>query len=276
MGVIDERGCASQLLDDTPSIETKASLLSDYLQWHALFGQRMGLGRGGGRSLALERLVSAAPPEHRADLIEVLNAISKHNQEAEARSKERNRHVAAELRTLKPGTTIEVRDGNRETTAVFIQMRRSRFVFEYSDGRRFAAPVQCFLRVAGSKRFERLSDSERARRDLVRALGPGKYEVVKSGILRLGAPAIPSLLDELEAARLRVENAPVGISKGAFAAMLGPARQVNPHDQSLIKRIPRVVVEIAERIGKRSVIRQVRKHASKWVRQKVLSALGDA
>jgi hypothetical protein len=150
------------------------------------------------------------------------------------------------LRALPPGTAVVIdRIGIDEVVRV-VEVKRTGFVGEYLDGRRYRVPAEAFLRVHDGPVPLWLSDDERERREVIRKLGGGQFAVVKAGLLAQGVACLPSLLDELSAAIDRVTNAPSGPAGGRLGPYLGIITKTNTHDQALVKRIPRVVMDIAE------------------------------
>ena len=110
-------------------------------------------------------------------------------------------------------------------------------------------------------------------RDLVREMGGRRSQQAKGEIVKHGAGILKILLDELAAALDRIENAPRGISAGVLGPALGPVKKVNPRDEAIVKRIPKVVGEIAKKTGTEKVRRRIKKYPNAEVRKRCASVL---
>ena len=73
----------------------------------------------------------------------------------------------------------------------------------------------------------------------------------------------------------RIKPAPVGLSRGVFAQALGPVKKINPRDQSLVKRIPGIIAEIASNVGKEKVCAIISKCPNEQVRECCMRAIGS-
>ena len=261
MSLMNARSCSQALLDTHRPLAYKARVLSDYLQWHSTFGSRMGVGARMGRAIALNDLFNALPgtgsDEHQR-LKAVLDEIHKYGIGQRASAKKQASALRTQLQSLAPGTPIHVKAPRFRSPVAFLEVRRTRFVFEDSDGRRFEASVHAFDRIAEDGQASVMPDDERERRELVRALAGGSFPEVRAQILADGMETLDALLTELDAAFRRVENAPVGMSKGLLTSSLGPGRLVSPRDQALLTRIPRVISELAKQVGVAKVRRRLR------------------
>jgi hypothetical protein len=97
------------LLSPSHSIEEKAEAFTAFVHWHEALGRSTGIGVRMAREFAMQSLHEAIPSGDKKIMQELSNAIKevsahftsrKLNQDAE------NRTVAAELRSLTPGTAI--------------------------------------------------------------------------------------------------------------------------------------------------------------------------
>jgi serine/threonine protein kinase len=166
----------------------------------------------------------------------------------------------------------EQREPVRRRVAL-LDVKRTRLVCEYPDGRRHTVPIGAFVRAAKAEQVTRLPDDVRERRDLIRALVGKSSAWARQEILSAGVAIVPHALDELAAALERIRNAPVGPSRGVFAAYLGQIRKVSPADKALVKRIPEVIREMARRVGESAVRELVERHESASARKRVLDVL---
>ncbi|MCQ3920624.1 MAG: hypothetical protein DPW13_06670 [Planctomycetes bacterium] len=53
----------------------------------------------------------------------------------------------ARLRALPPGTRIKIKDGDTVEEVIFIEAKRSRFIAEFHDGRRFSVPASMLVEI---------------------------------------------------------------------------------------------------------------------------------
>lgn len=252
MSSMDARSCAEALLDAQRPLDDKAQMLSGYLQWHATIGSRMGVGARFGREVALQELVKALPgtaANEREHLKAMLHDINEHCRGQRVSAQKQAGAIRKQLQALAPGTPILVKDAHFRTPVAFVEVRRTRFVFEDADGRRFEASVNAIDRIVEGAPLSLMSDDQREKRELVRALAGGSFPEAREQILADGIASLDALIAELEAAFRRVEQAPVGMSKGLFASSLGPCRLISPLDQALIRRIPGVIAELAQQAG---------------------------
>lgn len=102
------------------------------------------------------KLVRSVPADQRLALERVLRKAAIHTEEER---KQQSRQLAAQLRSIAPGTAILVRDRSGEKPVVFCEMKRTRFVFKCPNGRRCIAPLQCFVRVEPGHPVPSVADS---------------------------------------------------------------------------------------------------------------------
>jgi hypothetical protein len=272
-----EKKCLDVLLDSSVTLEEKAAHFSDFLAFYEAVGRNTGLGVRSGRVFAYEQLVKALPQadsEARSQLDDVVAEICEHLKKEKRQSDREARALARELRSLKEGTPILILNEDREDLVRLVEVKLTRFVCEYPDGRRYSVPMRNFIRVSSVTAFDTLPEDVRGERELVRALAGSHFEHARDRIVKQGAGVLAILLDELAAALVRIKEAPVGLSGGAFGASLGPVKKVNPRDQALAKRIPKVVAEIAGKTGVEGIKRRIQEHPDAAVRGLCMVALG--
>lgn len=273
--MIDPRKCAQKLLDDSLTIDVKTQTLAEYFDWHSRFGTRMKTGVHFSRNLALQQLCEAAQSAY-AEGQQRLNCVIKEIMAfADAQKKTRegaDKDNCRKLKLLAPGTPIVIARENREEIVFFLEVKRTRFACEFSDGRQFSMPVSSFVQEFVGEMPERLSADERACRDLIRALAGSNSKAAAKEIMRRD-DAIQTLIDEMAAVLSRIEHAPVGISRGLLASALGAARIVNPKDWHLERRIPEVLKAISERGNRKRVLSLVKKCPNLEVRERLLRVI---
>lgn len=261
MSVMNAKTCCDALLDEHGALDDKAQSLSDYLRWHSILGSRMGAGARLGRSVALQELfkeAAGATAHGQQRLKVVLEEIHAHCTGQRAAAQRRAGTVRMQLQSLPLGTPILVKDPHFRTPVAFVAVRRTRFVFEDADGRRFEAPIHAIDRIVEGEPLSLVPEAQREKRELVRGLAGGSFPEAREQLLADGLASLDALVGELEAAFRRVENAPVGMSKGLLTSSLGPGRLVSPLDQALIRRIPGVISELAKEAGPAEVRQRLR------------------
>ncbi|MCQ3920625.1 MAG: hypothetical protein DPW13_06675 [Planctomycetes bacterium] len=118
---------------------------------------------------------------------------------------------------------------------------------------------------------------DREQRELIRCLSSRQNQPwVLEKLKDHGLPIVKVMLDELQAAMLRIKNAPVGTSKGALSSALGPCRLENPKERTLLEAIPNAVAQLAREFGKTKTVALVRRFANESVRERVLKALAKS
>ena len=266
---MEPKECVEILFDSQYTIEEKAKTLSEYFEWSIGIARSVKLGKTTGISAAVHNLREALPEGDKGAfqrLDDVLLRIGEHWAKEKQAHKVELKNKMKELRGISSGTCIVIINENREELVYLVETKRTRFVAEYPDGRRYSVSPELFLGVHKGEPPKRLSEDERTKRDIIRGLAGSHYSFVKGGILEKSNEMLPVLLDELKSAIERVENAPAGLSKGTLGSSLGIIKKINPQDEVLIKRIPQVITEIGERMGKESVQRIVDKYPDPKVR----------
>ena len=270
--------CLDYLITPSNPIEDKAEYLSEYIQWHETLSRRMGTSVKNGRNAAMNQLNNQID-QHESytndQLEDVLKKILKHNQKIKQEHNANTKKITKKIKSLKPKTPIVIKNGNKEEVVLLIEMKRTRFICEFSDGRRCSAPVQVFIKEHEGKAPKMLSEEESEQRDIVRALAGGEFEQIRLWIIGMGIEIIPVLLKELEAALERIENAPVGLSNGLYRSSLGLLKRVNPRDQALTKRIPPIIADIAQKNGIEEVIKMIERYPNTAVRERCNKIIGD-
>ncbi|MCY3019551.1 MAG: hypothetical protein NTW87_11055 [Planctomycetota bacterium] len=267
---MNTKDCLGTLLNPALTIEQKANYLLDYLDWHACLG-----GAGAfGKKVALKALFDALPSrQEKENFGRLLAAITRHvEQQREARKAE-TRTCATRLRDISPGTWIVVKNGTREETVCLLEVRRTRFICEYTNGRRMSAPCQLFVRVHDGQAPARTPDTERQQRELVWALAGVDPMGATEDIFEQGPALLAILLEELRAAIDRVDNAPVAMNRGINRCSIPFGKKVNPKDVALVKRIPQVVALIAAHYGSQQVRKQIVECPSQKVRELCQAAM---
>jgi len=263
--------CVETLLDASNTVEKKATALDSYLRWHESIGRNMRVGVYACRAAAARELSKAAQDGGAEDVEKRVRAsLNEIAQYKDKRKAERNAGVKAriaELRRLPSGTAIVINNEGNEDVVNLVEVKRTRFICEYEDGRLFNVPAELFIRIHEGTPPIRLTVVERENRELVRALSGRHNSVAREQILTHGSSIVPALLDELEAALTRIENAPVGLSQGALRNAIGPVKKINPRDQALVKRIPVVVKEITTQVGTSAVEKLLDEHRNSEVRR---------
>lgn len=79
------------------------------------------------------------------------------------------------------------------------------------------------------------------------------------------------LLDSMRAAYVRIENAPVGMSKGKLN--IGMVKKVNYRDIALTKRIPVKISDISNLIGMSKALKEIENYHDERVREECLKVL---
>lgn len=271
-----EQQCLDLLLDPSATIGEKAKALAGFVSWYESVGRSVGLGIRGGRTYAYEQLFKALPKGDKnaeQKLRRVIDEVFSHVQRDRRKREDESMRLAKSLRSLRQGTTVLIRNEDREDAVRLIEVKRTRFVCEYQDGRRYSVPVQNFLGVSEDIAFEPPPDVARRRRELVRNLVGPRSEQARDEIVSEGVGMLKALLDELAAAHNRIENAPGGFSRGLLGASLGRIKKVSSRDQALTKQIPEVIAEIAEVAGVEEVRRRVEEHPDALVRDRCAAIL---
>lgn len=268
--------CVKILLDSSCSIDVKYERLSEYISWHEALGRNMRIGARLGRETAILELFKALPKKDRSaaqNLRNVLDEIVMYQKKLKEEYGAEAKDKAEKLRSLSPGTAIVIRRESKEDTVRFIELKRTRLICEYPDGRQYSVPTQLFIREHKGKAPKRLTEKESQQRELIRTLSGRQFKQTTEYILENSHEFLPILLDELESAIERVDDAPVGFSSGTLRHTMGLVKKVNPKDEALIKRIPLAVAGIAEKIGKGKVLKQIKKHSSTKVQNYCIKAL---
>ncbi len=274
--MMDEKDCLNTLLDDSSRIEEKAEALAEFIRAHEALARNMHISVVHGRSRAFQALYEALSKDDeqaRSKLDGVFESVAEYYRRREEERRGRAKDLARALRQLQAGTAIVVEHHGRKETVALVQMNRTRFIFEYPDGRRFSAPVEAFVEAAEGEKVELLTDAERENRELARALA-GRYSAqARAEILDRGAAMLDALLDELAATMKRINDAPVGLSRGVLGSTVGPVKSISPHDQALVKQITAVVCELTRRTPADRVVRKARNYPNHEVSQQILDAL---
>lgn len=269
MNGMEAQECIRILLSSQYSVKEKAESFGQYIQWHEALTRNMKLKVREGRKYAFRRLFESLRNEDQnaeEKLKSTIKEIGEYWDKEEETLKTDSEVYITKLRSLSPGTPIVIRNENREDIVRFIEMRKTRFICEYQDGRRYSVSARLFVKLHKGETSKPLSEEESQQRDLVRVLGGGGFESAKEEILEKGIELLPVLLDELAASINRVENAPAGITKGVLGSFLGPVKKVNPHDMALIKRVPEIIAEIATRVGENELRRRIEEYPNAKVR----------
>jgi len=142
--------CAEVLLDELVSLEDKADAIGTYLEHYTVWGKEVGMGARNGRAYGMKRLFEVARElDWNADknLHHIVGQLAKLAKKKRQAWNEEKRTIAKNLRGIAPGTPIVIRDRGRERSAKFIEVKRTRFLCEYPDGKRYSVPVQLFVRA---------------------------------------------------------------------------------------------------------------------------------
>lgn len=250
--------CLARLFNHSLSIPEKAEWLMEYLDWHACIGRSVGCGVKLGRQAGLQALYDALPHrESKEELARVVSEIAQHCAHERQAQQATAKDDAKKLMAIHPGTAIVIKNGNKEDVVRLVEVRRTRFICEFPDGRHCSAPAQLFVKVHEGVSPKQLSDDERRQREMVRALAGSNHDVVMQEIVGAGVGIVRILLDELAAAIDRVENAPVGMNRGLLRNSIPVFKKVNPRDAALSKRIPPVIAAIAGRFKSDAVREQI-------------------
>jgi hypothetical protein len=191
MNVTIEQECATRLLDESLPIAQRAQLVSEF------FSQRMAsvpVTSANHRLLFREVVTShitSVPAEQRPALERALRETTRIT---EVERDQKSRQTALQLRSIAPGTAIVVRDHSGEKPVVFRAMKRTRFVFEYPDGERYSASLNCFVRVDAERRLDQCADSVDVQSPRRRAHSGADQDVVKP-MSRRNPQAIRDFLD---------------------------------------------------------------------------------
>lgn len=276
---MDEHKCLGILMKPSCSIEQKAKELAEYFLWHRALGRNMGFPVSHSMSSAFNLLFEALPKgdkKTRSKLESTLEAIREYSEKVRAENSAKKNKIAKKLCSLLPGTPIRISHSGQLKTVTFLESKRTRFIFEDSDGLRFSIPSDAFMGIATGKKLKRVSENIRCKRELVRALVGHSSTQARKEILDSGIVMLDYLLDELKAAMRRIEKAPSGLSNGVFRNSLGSIKKVNPLDGALVKRIPALIAELAKKNGINRVKKLVEQFSNADVKDLVNKAITKA
>ena len=250
--------CIKTLMDKAQPLEVKWETITEFLRIHSLVARRMGVPVTIGRITAWRTLFEGLSEQDSAALRQELDKVNEYSKTKRSARNQHAQELAAQLRAMTPGTAIVVRLRNQKLVVAFVSVQRTRFLYETDDGRQFSAPVQAFLEKASKKAVKLMPTEIREQREFVRALASRHRNAAYAEIRKNPGAYVAPLLDELAAALRRIDNAPIGISRGFFGASLGPCKIVNPADSSLVHQIPAMVAELADVLGIANMRRRVR------------------
>lgn len=274
---MDAHSCVEALIDPGKSLQEKLDTLADYLHWHDAVARSMRVGMRFGREVAMSQLfgtLPGRPSEEGEKLRTSLQEIQQYSVRLKEERAADTKSLASQLRSLSPGTSIVIRNGGREEVVQLLEVRRTRFICEFSNGLRYSTPVRCFLRVHDTNVSAPKSQEERKHRELIRMLGGRDFERAKQELVACGADVVSVLLEELDSAMDRVEHAPTGFSTGVLAGSLGLIKKINPHDVCLTKRIPIVITAIAAKTDAKQVRAQIDGYPDEEVRNRFIAPMG--
>jgi len=268
---MNEQECLTKLIDSSSPVEDKVEMLAEYFRVSEAVAPNNG-GQDVGREVArgLTKRAAEQGGDNPATLEAALQAVFDHCKQTQANHA---KQVALRLRSLTVGTPVTIREGNCKRVVFFLEMKRTRFIVEFPDGRRFSVPVDAFAGVVEGETVRRLSDDVRKQRELVRALVGRSPSTAEAAILREGPEVVSALLDELAATNARIAGEPVGVSDGAPSSVSGPVGQVNVSDLALAHRIVAVIREIAAVVGGDLVRERVEQHPNEAIREQILNEL---
>ncbi|MGD0088304.1 MAG: hypothetical protein ABSE73_00095 [Planctomycetota bacterium] len=265
---MDTTTCLATLFDQALSIEQKARYLIDYLDWHA----RLGGAGSFGKEVAVRALFDSLPSrKEKQQLAAVLAEFNKHCDQQRHAQRAQARASIARLNDVPVGTWIVVKNGSREDVVCLIEVRRTRFICEFPDGRRATAPTQVFVRVHDGAPPVRLPNKERQQRELVRGLAGKDPMGATEDIFEQGPEILAILLEELGAAMDRVDKAPVGMNRGVNRDSVPFGKKVNQIDRTLVKRIPKVVALMARSYD---IWQQIAQYPNPRVQEKCRATMG--
>jgi hypothetical protein len=276
---MDEYKCLRILMNPSCPIERKAEELAEYLLWYKALGRNTGVPVSHSMSLAFRLLFESLPKgdkKAKSKLRSTLEAIQEYSEQIRAEKSAKKTEIAKELCTLLPGTPIRISYSGQLKTVTFLEFKRTRFIFEDSDGLRFSIPADAFMGIAAGKKLKRVSENVRYKRELVRALVGHSSAQARKEILNSGIVMLDCLLGELKAAMRRIEDASSGLSSGVFRNSLGVIKKVNPRDEALVKRIPALVAELAKKNGINRVKKLVEQCSNAEVKELVNEAITKA
>ena len=270
-----EQECLEQLLSSSLTIAEKSELLVGLVSYWELVGTKVGLTVLEGRAFCYDQLIKELPKADKISmqqLKDVLNEIYEHAAKKKQQRTEKQKELAETLSSVKKGSVLRIRNQNREDIVRLIEVKRSRFICEYPDGRRYSFPVESFVAVTDTPIIF-LSEQERQLREVIRMLASSHSKDVCNAIVKRGTTMLKVVLDEFGDVLDRIKNAPTGISHGVFGAALGPVKKVNPRDETLAKRIPEIIVEIAKTTGVTKVRREIEEYPNIEVRRLCVAVL---
>jgi hypothetical protein len=275
---MNEHKCLDILMNPSCSIEQKAEELAAYIHWYKAVGRNMGFGVRYSMPLAFRLLFEALPKGNekaQSELRSTLDAIRKHSEQVKSKRSDKKKEMAKELRSIPPGTPIKICERGKVKAVTLLEVKRTRFIFEDSDGRRFSISVGAFRGKAEGKKIKRLPEEIREKRELIRALAGRSSARARAEILKSGIGILNCLLDELKAAMQRIDEAPSGLSNGVFRNSLGVVKKVNPYDEALVKQIPKVVSVLAEKNGIERIQKEIEQYPDTDVKKCVIKAITE-
>ena len=141
---MDANKCVDLLLNNEVKTSEKADYVFKYLDYHAsILSSRIGLSRRKSRASAIRGLFDTLPEDQKIILIDIFNEIKTFtSQKRKAQAQE----TAKNLKGLKEGDSIVINNGYDEDVVVFLELKRTRFLCEYPDGRKFSVPVGLFIK----------------------------------------------------------------------------------------------------------------------------------
>lgn len=130
--------CIASLLDDSKEVAEKVAIVNDYVRREST---RIS------EKEAFEKLFEAFPsdPEAREKVEQACYAIRDHNK---SERKARLKPTVDKLRSLQSGTLVVIRNqSDHEQTVKFMEIKRTRFICEFNNGRQYSTPVSRFIRI---------------------------------------------------------------------------------------------------------------------------------
>jgi len=141
-----EQECLGVLLDSSCPIARKADTLRRYCK--DFDGSVGGNGSEPVGLRAIRSLEQHVPQDARNAFHCILYKTLRHRLRRNPGERSQMAEQADRLRSLARGTPVRIRVRGRLKTVTFLEMRRTRFVFEESDGVRYSIPAGAFVEVA--------------------------------------------------------------------------------------------------------------------------------
>jgi hypothetical protein len=136
--------CVDFLLNNEAKTSEKADYVFKYLDYQAsILSSRIGLSKRKSRASAIRMLFDTLPESQKRMLLDIFDEIktfTSHKRKAQAKETAKN------LKGLKEGDSIVINNGYDEDVVIFLELKRTRFLCKYSDGRKFSVPVGLFIK----------------------------------------------------------------------------------------------------------------------------------